>query len=512
MSFIRINALQIGDEDWSREREFPYYVTWTYVQDVDADSIKKSLGYKSAPYDVVFIDKKIEDAASISIIERLIKPYSLFVTEVLRDNDLLDDMVSRKKGKYMSINGLAYVLDNELEYFYSTSHGEKHSPGEVVLRHGFKGSVKWNAGCSVALDGDYGVEFGQIVFWRHNIPVYENQTIDLWLEYIKDDSVDIELHLDLIVSGTVDTIYKSYVYTEEDMKNVVTIKNDHKDVNVFISLFAKGKGKLEIVSLHNRYSRGFHGHFLPGGQRIVTDNREEIFYYYNPGDMKPPLNVYFTRNRRLEGFEGIRMMDNMGSPYLLISDVRLEGGAFYLGSKEYETRIADTIRKHMYELGFNGDQVIMSGISMGAFAAMYYACDIKPHAVIVGKPILNMGSMAAAETLDRPGGFPTSLDILRFFEGSDDEAVRRMNDRFWNKFDAVKWDETSFIIMHMYEDDYDNQAYDGLISHIDSDRACVYGIGLHGRHNDNTEGIVKWFKHQYADILARDFYRSIVED
>ena len=164
MSFIRINALQIGDEDWSREREFPYYVTWTYVQDVDVDSIKKSLGYKSAPYDVVFIDKKIEDAASISIIERLIKPYSLFVTEVLRDNDLLDDMVSRKKGKYMSINGLAYVLDNELEYFYSTSHGEKHSPGEVVLRHGFKGSVKWNAGCSVALDGDYGVEFGQIVF------------------------------------------------------------------------------------------------------------------------------------------------------------------------------------------------------------------------------------------------------------------------------------------------------------------------------------------------------------
>lgn len=512
MSFIRINALQIGDEDWSKSREFPYYVTWNFIRDVDHESVSNTLGEIDDPYDVVFIDKRIEDERSISIIEKLIKPYALFITETLRDCELIDEMAARKKGKYMSFNGMAYVLDSELEFFYSSPHGEKHTLNSVALAHGFNGSVRWNGGCSVEIDGDYGEEYRQVVFWRRNIPVYENQTIDLWLEYIKDDSVDIELHLDLIVSGTLDTIYKSYVYGEEDMENIVTIKNEHKNVNVFVSLFVRGKGKLNIVALHNRYSRGFHGYFIPGGQRIVTKNREEIFYYYCPGDMKPPLNVYFTRNRRQEGFEGTRMMNKLGSPYLLISDVRLEGGAFYLGSKEYETKIADIIRKHMYELGFTGDQVILSGISMGAFAAMYYACDIRPHAVIVGKPILNVGNMAAAETLDRPGGFPTSLDILKFFEGSDDAAVDRMNKRFWHRFDGVRWDDTSFIIMHMYEDDYDNQAYNGLISHIDSDNACVYGIGLHGRHNDNTNGIVRWFKRQYADVLERDFDRSIADD
>ena len=79
-------------------------------------------------------------------------------------------------------------------------------------------------------------------------------------------------------------------------------------------------------------------------------------------------------------------------------------------------------------------------------------------------------------------------------------------------WESVRWGDTSFIIMHMYEDDYDNQAYNGLISHIDSDNACVYGIGLHGRHNDNTNGIVRWFKRQYADVLERDFDRSIADD
>ena len=47
-----------------------------------------------------------------------------------------------------------------------------------------------------------------------------------------------------------------------------------------------------------------------------------------------------------------------------------------------------------------------------------------------------------------------------------------------------------------------------LISHIQSEGAQVYGKGLHGRHNDNTGGIVNWFLDQYATILAEDFGRG----
>ena len=143
----------------------------------------------------------------------------------------------------------------------------------------------------------------------------------------------------------------------------------------------------------------------------MTSNREEIFSYFDPGDMKPPLNVYFPVIRHEEGFEEYYRMRSMGCPFLLIAEARLEGGGFYVGTQEYETVIVDLILKSMKELGFTRDQVILSGISMGSFGALYYGCDIMPHAMILGKPLASIGDVAANERLRRPGGFPTSLDV-----------------------------------------------------------------------------------------------------
>ena len=58
--------------------------------------------------------------------------------------------------------------------------------------------------------------------------------------------------------------------------------------------------------------------------------------------------------------------------------------------------------------------MILSGISMGAYGALYYGCDIKPHAMILGKPLVNIGNVALNEKYLRPGGFPTSLDVLHY--------------------------------------------------------------------------------------------------
>ena len=37
-------------------------------------------------------------------------------------------------------------------------------------------------------------------------------------------------------------------------------------------------------------------------------------------------------------FEGFNMMRRMGTPFLLITESRVEGGAYYLGDKEYEKK------------------------------------------------------------------------------------------------------------------------------------------------------------------------------
>ena len=39
------------------------------------------------------------------------------------------------------------------------------------------------------------------------------------------------------------------------------------------------------------------------------------------------------------------MIEENGCTFLLITDVRLTGGAFYLGDKEYESLVIDGIKK-----------------------------------------------------------------------------------------------------------------------------------------------------------------------
>ena len=59
----------------------------------------------------------------------------------------------------------------------------------------------------------------------------------------------------------------------------------------------------------------------------------------------------------------------------------------------------------------------------------------------------------------------------------------------------------------MIEDDYDPDAYATMLSCLGSDGVQAYGKGLHGRHNDNTPGIINWFLSQYNKILREDFGR-----
>lgn len=121
--------------------------------------------------------------------------------------------------------------------------------------------------------------------------------------------------------------------------------------------------------------------------------------------------------------------------------------------------------------------------------------------------------MAKHERLDRPQTFPTSLDVLtKNYGDMSDGSVVKLNDRFWNLFDQSDFTDTKFIISYMYEDDYDSTAYQTLIEHVKDKNVEIYGKGLHGRHNDDTSGIVSWFVHQYKQIMSTDFERKEDED
>ena len=54
------------------------------------------------------------------------------------------------------------------------------------------------------------------------------------------------------------------------------------------------------------------------------------------------------------------MMKNLGCPFLLFSDPRLQGGAFYLGSDELENKVKQTIQYYLDYLGLTSKDLILS--------------------------------------------------------------------------------------------------------------------------------------------------------
>ncbi len=495
-----IRILQLGEDDWNQSYRLP--------KGAVLDAVPFLGEAPGRPFDIVFLDRApLEE--EIEPLYRAAKPYTVFVTERAKISGRAEWLCRCKKAAPLPSADIQRFLMEEVRYFYPSPYGEKMKPKDLAIAQDFAGSVRWNGNCDVTLEGDFGKELCQAAFWRKNDPLFRGQAIDYWLEYDKTSGLEISLSVRLFRRGSLADVVDQWEFDEGKLENVIRI-DPRESGYAFLSLRAKGRGRLRVIALHKRISRGSHGYFLPGGERYAASNREEIFCYFHPGDLKPPLNVYFSGYKTGQGFEGYHMMERMGSPFLLLAEQRLEGGSFYMGSAEYERLFVSIIKKYMEELGFTGEQVILSGISMGAFGALYYGCDIMPHALIVGKPLASIGDVAANEKHWRPGGFPTSLDVLKFLSGGLDEpAQKRLNGRFWEKFDRTDWGRTKLVVSYMLEDDYDGDAYENLLAHLDSGGVQVYGKGIHGRHNDNTSAIVNWFSSQYENILREDFSRRV---
>lgn len=495
----KIRILQIGEDSWKNRYAIPESVKIIFAGD--------EIVPKKEIYEIVVLERNITEE-EFDVVDRMSMAYCLFVLETVPMDATTKRLFVQKMGKRLSAVDIQKFIDCEVKKYFPKPYGEKFSPKSIGIAQGFRGSVKWFGQFSVTLNGDYGSEFNQIAFWRGNIPIEAGQAIEFWLEYNKDPGIEILLSIRQFVSGSLCDVCDSWEFSEEDLKEPVVIEGKTGAGNIFCSLMAKGSGRLDIIALHDRISRWDQGVFMVGGERFVTSDREEIFAYFDPGDMKPPLSVYFSGYKTMEGFEGYYMMKKMGCPFLLIAEQRFEGGGFYLGTEEYEKLMVSVIQKYLNRLGFYSDQLILSGISMGSIGSMYYGCDLKPHALILGKPLASLGDIASNERLRRPGGFPTSLDLLEYHGGGmDADAIKALNDRFWDKLRATDFSHTKLIISYMYEDDYDDTAYDKILSELNSFGVQVYGKGLHGRHNDNSAGIGAWFKSQYNRVLQDDFER-----
>lgn len=399
-------------------------------------------------------------------------------------------------------------------YFFPGASGLKLDVADYVVAPTYTGSVALVGKAYSELEGDFGADWQLVTYLKNSvwIPPHLHYKFLLDFEAVKGDA-ELSLHIDLYDPNTGEYKDTKTLSGAELRTGVIEIDGGDKSFNAQFNIYARGTGCVHIGPVHMRRSRGPYGELLVNGQRLIpnTGMNGDLAAYFDAGDMKPPLNVYFSGYHGKESFEGNFMMRGFNSPFLLITDSRVEGGAFYLGTPELEQQVVDTIRATLKRLGFGPHDLILSGLSMGTFASLYYAGRLEPYAVVIGKPLTNLGTIASNVRIMRPMDFGTATDLLLTYGGGlDQAAIDRLNQRFWDRFKAGNYAHTTFAIAYMLNDDYDGNAFPELRAALKEKEPLVriFSKGLPGRHNDNTGGIVAWFVMQYRHILEQGFGRT----
>ena len=206
------------------------------------------------------------------------------------------------------------------------------------------------------------------------------------------------------------------------------------------------------------------------------------------------------------------MMRGFKSPFILVADPRLEGGAFYMGAPAFEQALKDKITEKREWLGFKEYQVNFMGISMGSFGAFYYGMQMHAHSIMVSKLLLSVGTIAKQEGADRFGGFPTSLDIINYHTKGvpADQKVVQMNAHFWDKFDQADLTKTKIAIAYMDHDDYYRNAYQDVLKRSLQNKRHYHVIGKSfvSKHGDDSYNPTVWLQRQIKTVLEEDFGRG----
>lgn len=409
----------------------------------------------------------------------------------------------------LSDQGEAFI--KFIRHNYGKPWGTSLDNSRVEINPNFDGTVTKKGSARVVLEGDFGRDYQQIAVWKNN-----------WAAWGKVKFYP-EIHSSDGVSYYWRAYYKSHNKRKEEIETVdfsseqiksgqVSFDLGFSEFPVNFGLFIKGRGKLQIGDLHIRHGLSGENFLAMGGRRLVQKSHmgEELGVYFNAGDLKPPLNVYFSGFRPSEGYEGRWMMGSLGSPFILVHDPRIVGGGFYRG-EGLEEELIQFIQSKLHHLGFSNQDLILSGLSMGTYASFYYGAQLEPHAIVVGKPLANIGALAVHSRIFAPYGWDLAMDTIINLTGElTKESAEALDRAFWKKFESADFSDTTFIIAHMLHDT--DKPFKRIFNHLKKNypSAKVLHKGLEGRHNDNTRGITGWFYKQYQQLLISDFNRYLV--
>lgn len=125
--------------------------------------------------------------------------------------------------------------------------------------------------------------------------------------------------------------------------------------------------------------------------------------------------------------------------------------------------------------------------------------------VLVGNPIVNLGTLAVQETTLHPQKLSTILDTFRMFfkEYSYDQA-NHFNDYFWDAFTANRWEKTKFAIASIETEVADAESYHDLCDYLSGlDTSPLLHAKNFSSPQHESSILNQWMVEQYHLIVTK---------
>lgn len=485
-----MKILQLGAQNWADKYKIPREVTWLY--NTYSSTVKR--------YDVVIITEGAQVADNIwKKLQWQVDPYCVLYSP------LVEQTLSEVGRSFISLQYARQIVEDHQELidrlptrFFNGQSGMRIPPTKLLLNNPV-GTYTGDGHLTLEINADHWTNIGS---YQHNIYLDPYRHMKFSLEYQRRSNLKVRLRIFEHLSGG-DNLNKPYLldFSTGVEEKELPIKAMAVPRFASVSVEVLGKGKLTLGSLHSRWSRIGYGAYFVGGKRLVDSlTGEDLAYYFNPGDLRPPLHVYFAGARGLEGFEAYPLFRKQHAPTLLFTDPRLAVGQFYT-REVFEDQIKKVILDKLQDLGFNQRQLVLNGISMGTYPAIKLGAQLTPFAINVAKPIANLGWVARRARLSRPDEFATIFDIDRqLIPSLTEERLDQLDREFWQLMKKNDLTKTRLYIGYMENDDYDDLAVKKMRENPAMQKARLFiSQGFPGRHNDNP-AVVQWFVNRLADI------------
>lgn len=496
-----ISVLQIGADDWTTAIDTTR-IDWQYTTILD---LPTRLAFQKDPYVleqtyVVLTD----DTLSSTLLSGQISawPALRIIYFAKKITPAFQDILDERRA-FCVKNTTPEAIQQRLQedfHFDQIGFSTRFSEQQFIPMPPTGSHFKREGRFSAQFSGDFGTTWQQIgtlnTFVDDLMPHVENM---VWLDYAQTETVAVQVQFIFYKDNQIQAVQ---TLTGDELRQQQAIGGiaDYQDYQILI--FAKGTGKLDLHVLHQRRSRHGLGTLLPGDERQMTHDQEEVLSYFNPGDRQAPLIVNFSGIRlHVDGFEMRGPLNELGTPYLLFSDVRMQGGAFHIGSETYEQKIVEIIKKAMKTLDLKPEDVILTGYSMGSFPAMYYAADIKPHALVVAKPLISLGTLTGNAEFPREVNQDWTLDVRRFLAGRmhpDDTDM--LDNTLWQHIENVDWSKITVALFTLKQDEYDGQSLPKLLSFFEANKTPLIHVQEEGTHTAKIPEMIAFIKAQLVSL------------